>query len=156
MPSVCFFLYRHYLRKMQSFALPQAFQMTHTISEWCQPPQKHTTNHQAGPMDSWPRMLFITLTSVSISGSTLKTRENRRGFIWERRRGFGYTKGKETKNKNKNRATGSWSKGDTHMDEDGGMKVTSLGDMQHGYQAPRRHSSWQPSSQYMCSTRVRQ
>lgn len=34
--------------------------------------------------------------------------------------------------KRQNRAAGSWSKGDIHMDEDGEMKVTSLGNMQHG------------------------
>lgn len=151
MPSACFFLCGHYLRKMQSFDLPQAFWMTHMFSKWHQPPQKHMTNHQAGSMYSWSRILFITLTSVSISKSILKTCENRRGITWERQRGFGYTKRKETKQSHR-----SWSKWDIHTDEDGRMKVSSLGSMQHGYQTPQSHSSRQYISQYKCSTHVRQ
>lgn len=70
---------------------------THTSSKWYRRPKQHTTNRRAGSMDSRARMLLITLTSVSFSKSILKPRDNRRGITWERRRGFGCTQGKETK-----------------------------------------------------------
>lgn len=139
---------RALLKKDAELPPPQGFRMAYAISKWYQPPQKHTTNHQAGCMQSWSRILVITLR-VSVSRSIVTTE----GYCLGETREVQVHKGKRDKTQPQGHGPNETH---THTHEDGGMKVRSLGNMQRGDQAPQSHSSRQHISQYKCSTHVRQ